>query len=44
MTQENIKEHIPNRPNIPDDPYKIWSINGGSLFRKTNSLFNLFVC
>ena len=40
VTKENIKEHNPNWPQIPDHPYRI-SINGGSGSRKTKSLFNL---
>ena len=40
VTKENIKEHNPNWPEIPDHPYKILII-GGSGSGKTNSLFNL---
>ena len=40
VTKENIKEHNPNWPQIPDHPYRILIIRGtGS--GKTNSLFNL---
>ena len=39
-TKENIKEHNPNWPQIPDHPYKILLI-GGSRFGKMNSLINL---
>ena len=39
-TKENIKEHNPNWPQIPDLPYRILII-GGSGSGKTNSLFNL---
>ena len=39
-TKENIKEHNPNCPKIPDHPYRILII-GGSGSGKTNSLFNL---
>ena len=40
VTKENIKEHNPNWPQIPDHPYRILIIEGsGSV--KTNSLFNL---
>ena len=40
VTKENIKEHNPNWPQIPDHPYRILMI-GGSGSEKTNSLFNL---
>ena len=40
VTKENIKEHNPNWPQIPDHPYRILII-GGSGSGKTNSLFNL---
>ena len=40
VTKENIKEHNPNWPNIPDHPYQPVII-GGSGSRKTNLLFNL---
>ena len=39
-TKENIKEHNPNWPKIPEHPYKM-SIIGDSGSGKTNSLFNL---
>ena len=39
-TKENIKEHNPNWPQIPDHPFRML-INGGSGSRKTNSLLNL---
>ena len=39
-TEENIKEHNPNWPQIPDHPYRIL-ILGCSGSGKTNSLFNL---
>ena len=39
-TKENIKEHNPNWPRIPDHPSRIL-INAGSGSGKTNSLFNL---
>ena len=42
VTTENIKEYNPNRPQIPDHPYRILII-GGSGPRKTNSLFNLII-
>ena len=40
VTKENIKEHNPNWPEIPDHPYRILII-GGSGSRKANSLLNL---
>ena len=40
VTKENIKEHNPNWPQIPDHPYRILMI-GGSGSEKINSLFNL---
>ena len=40
VTKENIKEHNPNWPQIPDHPYRILII-GGSGSGKTNSLLNL---
>ena len=40
VTKENIKEHNPNCPLIPDHPYRLLQI-GGSGSGKTNSLFNL---
>ena len=38
VTKENLKEHNPNWPQIPDHPYKIL-ITGGSGSGKTNLLF-----
>ena len=40
ITNENIKEHNPNWPKIPDHPYRILIV-GGSGSRKTNALHNL---
>ena len=40
ITKEDIKEHNPNWPNIPDHPYRIL-IFGGSGSGKTNALLNL---
>ena len=40
VIKENIKEHNPNWPQIPDYSYRIL-ITGGSGSAKTNSLFNL---
>ena len=40
VTKENMKEHNPNWPQIPDHPYRILII-GSSVSGKTNSLFNL---
>ena len=40
VTKENLKEHIPSRPQIPDHPYKILTIRGSGA-GKENSLFNL---
>ena len=39
-TKENMKEHNPIWPQIPDRPYRILII-GGSGSGKTNALFNL---
>ena len=39
ITKENIKEHNPNWPEIPDHPYRIL-IAGGSVSGKTNTLLN----
>ena len=38
-TEENIKEHDPNWPQIPDHPHRIVLI-GGSGYGETNSLLN----
>ena len=40
VTKENIKQHNPHWPKIPDRPYKILK-TGGSGYGKTNLLFNL---
>ena len=40
LIKENTKEHNRNWPQTPDHPHRILII-GGSVFRKTNSLFNL---
>ena len=40
VAKENIKQHNPNQPQIPDHPYRILII-GGSGCAKTNLLFNL---
>ena len=40
VAKENIKEHIPNWPQILDHPYRVLLI-GGSGSGKANSLFNL---
>ena len=40
VVKENIKEHNPNQPQIPDHPYRTLII-GGSGSGKINSLFNL---
>ena len=40
VVKENIKEHNPNWPQIPDHPYRILII-GGSGSGIINSLFNL---
>ena len=40
VLKENIKEHNPNRPQIPDHLY-LTLIFGSSGSEKTNSLFNL---
>ena len=39
VTEENIKEHDINWPQIPDHPYRIVLI-GGSGYGETNSLLN----
>ena len=38
--KKNIKEHHPNRPDIPDHPYRISTV-GDSASGKTNVLLNL---
>ena len=48
VTKENIKEHNPNWPQMPDHPYKIL-VTGGSGSEKTNksparNSQNLFIC
>ena len=40
VTKENIEEHNPHWPQIPDYPYRILII-GGFGSEKTNSLFDL---
>ena len=40
ITKEDIKEHNPNWPEIPNHPYRIL-IGGGSGSEKTNALLNL---
>ena len=40
VIKDNIKEHNPNWPQIPNHPYRIL-IAGASVSGKTNSLFNL---
>ena len=40
VIKQNIKKHNPDRPQIPDHPYKTLIV-GGSGSGKTNSLFNL---
>ena len=40
ITKEDIKEHNPKWPEMPDHPYKILII-GGSGSGKTNALLNL---
>ena len=40
ITKENIKEHNPNWPEIPDHPYRML-IAGASGSEKTDSLLNL---
>ena len=40
VPKENIKEHNPSWPQIPDQPCRILII-GGSWSGKTNSLFDL---
>ena len=42
VKKENIKEHNPNWPQIPDHPYRILII-GGSGSGKTNLLFNQYL-
>ena len=39
-TKENIKEHNPNWPQIPDHSYRILIITGSGS-REVNSIFNL---
>ena len=40
VTKEDIKEHNPKWPKVPNHPYWIWII-GGSGNAKTNALLNL---
>ena len=40
VTKENIKEHNPNWPQIPDHSYRILIITGSGP-REANSIFNL---
>ena len=40
VIKDNVKEHNPNWPEIPDYPYRILII-GGSGPGKTSSLFNV---
>ena len=40
VVEENIKEHNPYWPKVPDHPCQILII-GGSCSRKSNSLLNL---
>ena len=40
ITKEDIKEHIPNWPEIPDHPYRILIVRGSGS-GKTNALCNL---
>ena len=40
ITKEGIKEHNPNWPEIPNNPYRILLV-GGSGSEKTNALLNL---
>ena len=42
ITKEGIKEHNPNWPGIPDDPYRILIIEGSGS-GKTNALLNLIM-
>ena len=41
VTKQNVKEHNPNWPQIPDHQYRIIRITGGSASRKTSSSINL---
>ena len=34
VTKVNIKEHNPNRPDIPDPPYRILIMGGSGLEKK----------
>ena len=42
ITKEGIKEHNPNWPGIPDDPYRILIIEGSGS-GKANALLNLIM-
>ena len=42
ITKEDIKEHNPNKPKIPDHPYRIL-ITGASGSEKTNALPNITI-
>ena len=39
VIKENIKEHNPNWPEVPDHQYRILIV-GGSRYGKTNALLN----
>ena len=41
VTKENVEEHNPNWPQLPDHLYRITRITPGSESEKATSLFNL---
>ena len=43
VTKQNIKQHNPDRPKIPDHLYRILILEGSGSGKK-NSLFNLIIC
>ena len=40
ITIQNVKQHNPNWPEVPEDPYRILIVRGSG-FGNTNALLNL---